>query len=217
VRERVRVASVSVVWIGGLEFSKCDGLEDSFGLRCSIFAIKTNKSPNLAPISPRRHQPSAQPVQDLIYALVGFRAALGDEDEDFGAAAAGAGVSSRDSSSLSLPNNPAPSTGFLVEELRFGLARAALRTGFSLVRSLSSSLSNMPLSELELPPRDDSKMPPDSDVDVGADDEPSSLPNRSSLPLSLSLSCVPKRSSAVLFESEVELREVSELRELRVL
>ena len=67
-RERVRVASVSVVWIGGLEFSKCDGLEDSFGLRCSIFAIKTNKSPNLAPISPRRHQPSAQPVQDLIYA-----------------------------------------------------------------------------------------------------------------------------------------------------
>ena len=48
-RERVRVASVSVVWIGGLEFSKCDGLEDSFGLRCSIFAIKTNKSPNLAP------------------------------------------------------------------------------------------------------------------------------------------------------------------------
>ena len=126
-RERVRVASVSVVWIGGLEFSKCDGLEDSFGLRCSIFAIKTNKSPNLAPISPRRHQPSAQPVQDLIYALVGFRAALGDEDEDFGAAAAGAGVSSRDSSSLSLPNNPAPSTGFLVEELRFGLARAASR------------------------------------------------------------------------------------------
>ena len=48
-RERVRVASVSVVWIGGLEFSECDGLEDSFGLRCSIFAIKTNKSPNLAP------------------------------------------------------------------------------------------------------------------------------------------------------------------------
>ena len=43
-RERVRVASVSVVWIGGLEFSECDGLEDSFGLRCSIFAIKTNKS-----------------------------------------------------------------------------------------------------------------------------------------------------------------------------
>ena len=60
-------------------------------------------------------------------------------------------------------------------------------------------------------------------MDVGADDESSSLPNRSSLPLSLPSE--PNRSSAVLFvdvdvevEVEVEVREEEfELWELREL